>query len=1231
MSSNATSVVKIILDKALNNESMAIIGQSVTGKTTLACQILLKKIEENPQTTAIILTPRNSQNKIITNLLAKNLKVSLKGTHVRTPSSFALHISEIWHKKRKDPIPVPQVASISKQSLLVRKIVDDNIEEFSKFLHTDFIATDDFIKKVIDVIELCEEYNVDKSMLYSLAEEYQIKNWNIIARILEEMQKSIDFSSHTRTQGQLISASAIQYYAIHLLQTWETEKYTQQVKASIPIPECIIVDDFQDFSQSTINLIKTCYEKGSQIICFSSPSQTVKENKWAIPNEIFNFQKDLNLSLHILKEQYFSNEKIYDVQKNIAKYIPSKTIYDYKNTVLKKDEKVKLEEKNSVDIKIFKNIYDEHKYLSKIIREKNLLQNIPLKEIALIVPNESEAYISKQLLTSNNVKCNTYANTRTLNKCVVVKTMLKMILQLCDIAQFLNQIAQKSDEEKQNKHICYDIYLSTTNNKKNINPKLFECLKNKTDFLSFVNNIRVLATNPLIGLDSFSIKRIETLMIFDEKQNSEKNEIFTEEKYLFANLIFSNNIENFFEKYSAYFDNKICEKVLLLQNVILKTLREIMRSVHNVEKIIWTFWENSDKSKKWQDIVIKKENNYLQINDYLDNIIILLDEASWCIKRNTRVTIQDFCIEQLEQNFQTETVAKISNQENVVNILTPPQSVGRFFDHVIIRGLERTNWPALKRYQQIFEIDLLNRIFKQEITLDDPAWQNIVLRMEYFNKQSWITQMRLFYQSATRARSSLLFVANEEENAPSVYIEIVNDILKKFIYKDNAKTEYKHEHVNKMLDLKSHIIYFRKILNERLENDFIEEKSVKNNNLVSKKYEIAAKVVNILRNHRVIGADYEHWYKQIPISSFVPISMSDEQIILSPSGVEYLQKCPLNWVLENKCGGREKISAEQTYGNIIHEIAEKYPHIMDENGEDITYRIRAELNEKIAELKLGDSLPDKIARKNLIQLCENYIDYISCHFEKVEVEKKLRGEITNISQTQKFLVSGRIDRVEYPENEKVYIVDLKTGGHKYSKSEVEKNLQLAIYQLLFNSNNYKDNDSVLGAKIVSLKQNSIFLQNRLGINNADKLCDQILEKYEQDEKNEFKHWIPKNEIHNVDEIMLANKDLNKNLVEKYVKVLSKEISSDAYNEIIQKSYDMKKKNVKKIIKTLFENIENIPKVVPKINNHEEIETALDYCFKTHKSPIIIQKLDEKKCPICEILFENDSDANQSDG
>src|SRR5690606_18341902 len=85
-----------------------------------------------------------------------------------------------------------------------------------------------------------------------------------------------------------------------------------------------------------------------------------------------------------------------------------------------------------------------------------------------------------------------------------------------------------------------------------------------------------------------------------------------------------------------------------------------------------------------------------------------------------------------------------------------------------------------------------------------------------------------------------------------------------------------------------------------------------------------AQILAWLRSHDVAGADPRDWHGVPETSTTTPLWTDDQRVRVSPSKVEWVEKCALRWALEST-GGTKEASEAQEIGTLIHALAEKHP------------------------------------------------------------------------------------------------------------------------------------------------------------------------------------------------------------------------------------------------------------------------------------------------------------------
>ena len=144
-----------------------------------------------------------------------------------------------------------------------------------------------------------------------------------------------------------------------------------------------------------------------------------------------------------------------------------------------------------------------------------------------------------------------------------------------------------------------------------------------------------------------------------------------------------------------------------------------------------------------------------------------------------------------------------------------------------------------------------------------------------------IDELRLFYAAISRASQDLIITAvDREEDQPSTYFDLAYEFCN-----PDLEVEAKRN-INKAGNLLSTANVVSKLRRELFTNGSTD----------------AAATLKALANAGIAGADPSDWYGVKPISSDAPAIPEDEDVRVSPSGVEKFDECQLRWFLEFPSG-----------------------------------------------------------------------------------------------------------------------------------------------------------------------------------------------------------------------------------------------------------------------------------------------------------------------------------------
>lgn len=175
----------------------------------------------------------------------------------------------------------------------------------------------------------------------------------------------------------------------------------------------------------------------------------------------------------------------------------------------------------------------------------------------------------------------------------------------------------------------------------------------------------------------------------------------------------------------------------------------------------------------------------------------------------------------------------------------------------------------------------------------------------------------------------------------------------------------------------------------------------------------------------------------------------------SVTGIEKLARCPAKYFLTEILHARSPATSDnpdellpQLIGNYIHNHLEDF--VKDSlNEEDLLELISANVNELRKSNQLPNNASSILAIEKLQTIARNFLKlHQKSRATKIEVETKTDKTID--IKGEKISFRGKIDRIQTDDQNKVTLVDYKTGKYHASKApfRLGQKLQLAIYALL---------------------------------------------------------------------------------------------------------------------------------------------------------------------------------------
>jgi RecB family exonuclease len=210
----------------------------------------------------------------------------------------------------------------------------------------------------------------------------------------------------------------------------------------------------------------------------------------------------------------------------------------------------------------------------------------------------------------------------------------------------------------------------------------------------------------------------------------------------------------------------------------------------------------------------------------------------------------------------------------------------------------------------------------------------------------------------------------------------------------------------------------------------------------------------------VPSADPQAWWGLVPWTTReTPLVAADAPVELSPSQVEALQRCPLQWFLRRRVGAEGRPTTSQGVGMLLHALASSVADEPRVDLEAMQARLDAVWEQLEWEAPWFAERERRVAHEALRR-------FAAWHRERGL--KVVGAELPFDLHVAGARVKGQVDRLERDSQGRGVVVDLKTSRTPPTDAEAAENPQLGLYQLAVAEGAWSE--SVSGAGGAALAQ-----------------------------------------------------------------------------------------------------------------------------------------------------------------
>jgi superfamily I DNA/RNA helicase/RecB family exonuclease len=466
-------------------------------------------------------------------------------------------------------------------------------------------------------------------------------------------------------------------------------------------------------------------------------------------------------------------------------------------------------------------------------------------------------------------------------------------------------------------------------------------------------------------------------------------------------------------------------------------------------QVCWALWAGLGRAAEWQAAALTGGADGERADRVIDGVLAVTEAVDDVLEEKPGTTVA-VLLDDLAARTLAVGSGPAARTEDCVAVLTAHASKGLEWPVVAVVGVQDQVWPDTRTRGSLLEQRELVRVLDEPGAAPLPTAEAVVAEAS----AALAEERRLFYVAVTRASARLLVTAvDAADQTPSTFLD---DLAPPAGVGPGAPTPV-IEQVPAARRGDSTTVLDSRALVARLRREVCDP--------VSPRREVAAALLARLARADVRGADPRRWWGVPELTDPRPrVLPGDGTPVLSPSGLETLQDCPLRWFLTGRAGGDVPGGASAFAGTVIHALAERVAA-----GELAPETIGDEFDREVPELGLAPGWPGRRQEAKLRHAVDRLASWLDGHGD-VGARAEVPFDIEVPTAAGPVRVRGKIDRVQTSPAGRVEVVDFKTGSSA-KPAHAAESLQLGLYQLAVGLGGVDDvpaGTPLQGAQLVTL-------------------------------------------------------------------------------------------------------------------------------------------------------------------
>ena len=941
-------------------------GAPSSGRTTVALAVLAEAVSGGRS--AVLLVPDRGR----ADHLAPRAQVLAPNAvrPVRTPASFAYQVVSTWRTQRRSPLGPVELVTGSAQDQAIARLIESVPAPWPDQIPAQMRAMPAFRAELRNLFARAGEAGMDGDALIAAGERFGQGQWVAAGHLLREL---LDASvTGPECPGALrVDLSRIQALAADLVGSWERDGAAAGVSAPPPVPDVVVVDDLQDCTPSTITLLGACSAAGARVVALSDSDVAVAGYRGGEPHLDLRLASLLGAGIDELDRVHGPSPRIRALVAEAASRVTQSGPSARRRAGADGDDA-----ERPLRTHLAATPAQMGALIARELRAHRLHDAVAWSGQVVIVRSASMVDEMRRHLSRGGVPV--AGGGRAFDFASQPVTRLMLDLLVAPRGGSTAEAAARAGLAK-----------------------------------------RLLAS-ALVGADMLAVHRLLRGLAEQRPDGAGAGEPAPPRPCGppdTADLVVDPALWGPPLREEADRKGRRAAAAAELAGALGRAGDVWEAAATGAERrpqeALWAMWSAAGVADQWRSRAMADDAESGWYDDQLDAVVALMRVADVWEQRNPGGAAGRFAEELLGGSVPIDTISRVGQRPEGVEVLTPAQAVGRHWDVVAVVGLQDGVWPNMRLRDRILRADLLADVGAGRTTTDPEGNEALIDSTRAARKSVLDEEYRLLVAALSRATRFIHAGAvRNEHQAPSAFFDLVAT------HAGTPRTGgvVPLDEVPAPLSLSGHIAALRQ---DAARADGSERAAS------------AVRLLALLAREGVRAAHPDRWMGAGGTPT-TDAALTGE-VVLSPSQFESALQCPLRWFLTT-IGADGPGTAAQSLGTLVHDIAERHPNGTRE-------QLRAALDERIGEL--GYDLGTWAGRRDhahAYAVIDNLASYMEGVPGAVDVEGTVAANVEGVT------IRGRMDRVEHVDGG-VRVTDIKTGRYGYTAKSVPDNPQLAAYQM----------------------------------------------------------------------------------------------------------------------------------------------------------------------------------------